>query len=150
MTPAETAAILRQFAKCLRADKHLWGASLPGVSAEVVAAVESAIEMIERLEAAEKSDAESLAMYRKARDERDELRAKIAGLVPIGLLHVGGGAGSLAAYPIPLYLAPGAQPAPSISPVALRHVIQWLRNGCDPMKAADELEMLAAATEAKP
>ena len=30
-----------------------------------------------RLEAAEKSDAESLAMYRKARDERDALRAKI-------------------------------------------------------------------------
>ena len=49
-----------------------------------------------------------------------------------------------------LYLAPGAQPAPSISPVALRHVIQWLRNGCDPMKAADELEMIAAAPEAKP
>ena len=30
-----------------------------------------------RLEAAEKSDAESIAMYRKARDERDALRAKI-------------------------------------------------------------------------
>ena len=44
-----------------------------------------------------------------------------------------------------------AQPAPSISPAALRHVIQWLRNGCDPMKAADELEILiAAAPEAKP
>lgn len=43
-----------------------------------------------------------------------------------------------------------AQPAPSISPAALRHVIQWLRNGCDPMKAADELEMLAAAPDAKP
>ena len=41
------------------------------------------------------------------------------------------------------------QPAPSISPVALRHVIQWLRNGCDPMKAADELELLAAAPGAK-
>ncbi len=47
-------------------------------------------EIIHRLKAAEKSDAESIAMYRKARDERDELRAKIAGLVPIGLLHVGG------------------------------------------------------------
>ena len=44
----------------------------------------------------------------------------------------------------------GAQPAPSISPAALRPVIQWLRNGCDPMKAADELERLAAAPEAKP
>ena len=36
MTPTETAAILRKFAQCLRADKHLWGASLPGVSAEGV------------------------------------------------------------------------------------------------------------------
>ena len=45
---------------------------------------------------------------------------------------------------------PAVMAAPSISPVALRHVIQWLRNGCDPMKAADELEMLAAAPEAKP
>ena len=44
----------------------------------------------------------------------------------------------------------GKHSAPSISPAALRHVIQWLRNGCDPMKAADELEMLAAAPEAKP
>ena len=34
-------------------------------------------EIIHRLEAAEKSDAESIAMYRKARDERDELRARI-------------------------------------------------------------------------
>ena len=31
----------------------------------------------DRLEVAEKSDAESIAMYRKARDERDNLRAKI-------------------------------------------------------------------------
>ena len=44
----------------------------------------------------------------------------------------------------------GAQPAPSINPAALSPVINWLRNGCDPMKAADELEMLAAAPEAKP
>jgi hypothetical protein len=34
-------------------------------------------EIILRLEAAEKSDAESLAMYRKARDERDALRAAL-------------------------------------------------------------------------
>ena len=34
---------------------------------------------------------------------------------------------------------------------ALRPVIQWLRNGCDPMKAAKELEILIeAAPEAKP
>ncbi len=42
-----------------------------------------------------------------------------------------------------LYTLPGAQPAPSVSPSALRPVIQWLRNGCDPGKAADELELLA-------
>lgn len=34
-------------------------------------------ELLDRLEAAEKSDAESIAMYRKAMDERDALRAKI-------------------------------------------------------------------------
>ena len=34
-------------------------------------------ELLNRLEAAEKSDAESLAMYRKARDERDALRAAL-------------------------------------------------------------------------
>lgn len=34
-------------------------------------------ELLDRLEAAEKSDAESIAMYRKARDERDALRTKI-------------------------------------------------------------------------
>ena len=43
-----------------------------------------------------------------------------------------------------------AQPAPSIRPAALFPVIAWLRNGCDPVKAADELEMLAEAPEAKP
>ena len=43
-----------------------------------------------------------------------------------------------------------AQTAPSVRPAALYPVISWLRNGCDPMKAADELEILTAATEAKP
>ena len=69
----------------------------------------------------------------------------------------------------PLYALPGAQPAPSLAsgdvslisegktrpapsvPVAaLRPVIDWLRNGCDPQEAAKELEMLAAAPEARP
>ena len=34
-------------------------------------------ELLDRLEAAEKSDAESIAMYRKARDERDALRTAL-------------------------------------------------------------------------
>ena len=79
--------------------------------------------LMARLEAAEKSDAESIAMYRKARDERDALRAKIAEM---------------------------ERQKPSIRPAALYPVISWLRNGCDPMKAADELEILTAAPEAKP
>lgn len=47
--------------------QRLQGALLP----------DDVIELLDRLEAAEKSDAESLAMYRRARDERDALRAKI-------------------------------------------------------------------------
>ncbi len=39
--------------------------------------------------------------------------------------------------------------APSIRPAALYPVINWLRNGCDPMKAAYELEMIAAAPKTK-
>ena len=50
MTPAETAAILRKFARACRADEYLWGTSLPGVPTEVGAAVETAIEMIDRME----------------------------------------------------------------------------------------------------
>ena len=125
-------------------------------------------ELLDRLEAAEKSDAESIAMYRTARDERDALRARIeemekqepvAWARKLGLDVPSFGCVTDLKYRpsdipesayVPLYAIPVAQPAPSISPVALRHVIQWLRNGCDPMKAADELEMLAAAPEAKP
>ena len=50
----------------------------------------------------------------------------------------------------PMHMGEPAQPAPSIRPTALSPVINWLRNGCDPMKAADELERLAAAQDAKP
>ena len=72
MTPTETAAILRQLNEWRR------GGDIPQPDTrEIGEAVDAAIEMIDRLEAAEKSDAESIAMYRKARDERDELRAKI-------------------------------------------------------------------------
>ena len=48
MTPNETIAILRKFARACRTDECLWGTSLPGVPTEVGAAVESAIEMLER------------------------------------------------------------------------------------------------------
>ena len=48
MTPNETIAILRKFARACRTDEYLWDTSLPGVPTEVGAAVESAIEMLER------------------------------------------------------------------------------------------------------
>ena len=45
----------------------------------------------------------------------------------------------------------GAQPAPSVPVAALRPVIDWLRNGCEPQEAAKELELLiGVAPEAKP
>ena len=85
--------------------------------------------LLDRLEAAEKSDAESIAMYRKARDECAALRAKItemerqepvawmhetrrdSDVVTDAVKHVWGkvAVGSMAAYSIPLYALPGAK-----------------------------------------
>ena len=129
------------------------------------------LDVLDHLEAAEKeieswkglarqfgNEADELRTHLSfAKDELNRLRAKIAEMEkqePVAWMSSRNGFivkdNKNHDYNLPLYLSPGAQPAPSISPVALRHVIQWLRNGCDPMKAADELEMLAAAQEAKP
>ena len=147
MTPTETATILRQFNGWRRDfDDKFEQPDARGVGD----AIDAAIEMIERLEAAEKSDAESLAMYRKARDERDALRAALqheadcvesakaeiealrakitemeqqepvawlhesrrdSDVVTSAVKHVWGKAvvGALAAFSVPLYLAPGAK-----------------------------------------
>ena len=90
--------------------------------------------LMAKLEAAEKSDAESIAMYRKARDERDALQAKIKAMekqepvAQVGVHKTGGNAGiAWSARPLnefdslpplcdgdKLYLAPGAQPTPII------------------------------------
>ena len=75
MTPTETATILRQFNEWRRSEDETVEQPDPR---EIGEAIDAAIAMIERLEAAEKSDAESIAMYRKARDECAALRAKIA------------------------------------------------------------------------
>lgn len=79
-------------------------------------------ELLDRLEAAEKSDAESIAMYRKARDERDALRAKIAEMEkqePVATIHINSITGNPSVDFIPghrylhhnssLYALPGAQ-----------------------------------------
>ena len=125
MTPAETAAFLRQFNEWRRGDEDI-----PQPDPRVIGeAIDAAVDMIDRLEAAEKSDAESIAMYRKARDERDALRAKIkqmekqepvawmhetrrdSDVVTDAVKHVWGkvAVGSMAAYSIPLYTLPGAK-----------------------------------------
>ena len=74
MTPTEVTTLLRQFNGWRRDFEDKFEQPDPH---EVSEAIDAAIEMIDRLEAAEKSDAESIAMYRRARDERDTLRAKI-------------------------------------------------------------------------
>ena len=116
MTPTETAATLRQLIDWRR-DPSNW----PPSPMLVEKAIDAAIEMIERLEAAEKSDAESIAMYRKARDDRDALRAKIEAMEkqePVGTVHAMPGAGAFTmacfdAQDIPvgakLYALPGAK-----------------------------------------
>ena len=138
MTPTETAAILRKFAQCLRADKYLWGASLPGVSAEVGAAIESAVEMIGRLEAAEKDNALKEKLIDRLALElnwtslkHDALRTKIEEMeqqkpvayLPLSSAHmlessaiangVVWNCRDKAASDMPLYALPGAHPATS-------------------------------------
>ena len=103
MTPAEAAAFLRRYNEWRRTDDR-YGMPYPDPR-EIGEAIDAAVEMIDRLEAAEKerdnanaaaagvalhagamqdrleaaekSDAESIAMYRKARDERDALRTAV-------------------------------------------------------------------------
>ena len=147
MTPTETAAKLRNYNTWRRGNLEWMPQPDPR---EIGEAIDAAVEMIERLEAAEKSDAESLAMYRKARDERDALRAALqheadcvesakaeiealrakitemeqqepvawlhesrrdSDVVTSAVKHVWGKAvvGALAAFSVPLYLAPGAK-----------------------------------------
>ena len=101
--------------------------------------------------------------------ECDELRAKIAEMerqAPVTLDHIAcvdngvlrfmtgrkAPAHDCELYAMPngkaapkLYTLPGAQNVPAVPAKSLKPVIDWLRNGCDPMKAADELEILIAA-----
>jgi hypothetical protein len=122
MTPTETAAILRQFNEWRRGDEDI-----PQFDPRKIgAAIDAEVEMIERME-----------------------RQKPVATVRINAIN-----GNPSVDFVPghhylhhndkLYLAPSALPAPSVRPAELSPVINWLRNGCDPMKAADELEMLAS------
>ena len=140
-------------------------------------------EIILRLEAAEKSDAESLAMYRKARDERDALRAKIEQIERHALCPPRRRRRFKVSSLISRLQRPGydlqkeqaiqdaivvlrqynTQSKPDCGEVGhdegrcgtavpaktLKPVIDWLRNGCNPLGAADELEMLIAEAAPK-
>ena len=96
MSPAEAAAFLRRYNEWRRGE--LDDLSMPDPR-EIGEAIDAAVEMIDRLEAAEK--------------ERDDLKAKIAEMEkqdPV-TWHVWGkvAVGSMAAYSIPLYALPGAK-----------------------------------------
>ena len=135
-------------------------------------------EIILRLEAAEKSDAESLAMYRKARDERDALRielneirygvavahdtikalrAKIEAMEqqePAGeVVHNGESAGlyDILKQGALLYALPGAQSVPDVDALAqfIREVDGSHQLGAGVL-AERIAEWLKAAPEAKP
>lgn len=115
-----------------------FGTVYDAADARFIAAANPAVinELLDRLERAEKERtvdeqriADLMAELNRVGHENDALRAKIAEME---------------------WQEPVAQSAPSICPAALSPVIKWLRNGCDPRKAADELEILTATPEAKP
>lgn len=166
MTPSEVTTILRQFNEWRRGDEDI-----PQLDPrEIGEAIDAAIAMIDRLEAAESDaleqarlngmgasrEATLMAKLEAAEKERDALRLAVrheadcvdaakaeiealrarieameqqepvawlhesrrdSDVVTSAVKHVWGkvAVGSLAAYSIPLYLAPGAQPAPSLA-----------------------------------
>ena len=220
MTPTETAAILRHFNEWRRCDEDI---PQPDTR-EIGEAIDAAVEMIERLEAAEsdaleqarlngmgasreaalmakleaaekerdaqrvdkatlqqmlysiknrleaaeRSDAESVAMYRKARDERDALRAAVrheadcmeAAMAEIKSLRAkieqmerpesgfrerctpaatAGGSNRF-----PLYALPGAQPAPSVPDGVAEALQRLIENGAVLGPASSEDALLVA------
>ena len=185
MSPAETADILRQFNEWRRGDETV---EQPD-PCEIGEAIDAAVEMIDRLEAAESDcleqarlngmgasrEAALMAKLEAAERERDALRARIEEVErqepysyiyeysnpidgsPVWRDKPGYWNAQFPKSSKPLYLAPGAQPAPSV-PVDLitdylvsisAHVAHQ-----DDLKAQAEigelLRMLAAAPEAKP
>ena len=121
MTPTETAAILRQFNEWRRG--NLEGMPQPDPR-EIGEAIDAAVEMIERLEAAEKEVGSWKGLAQQFGNEADELRAKVAEMrqqEPVASVwrcdngHIHGSCERTLPMGTKLYLAPGAQPAPIIS-----------------------------------
>ena len=143
MTPAEVTTILRQFNEWRRLEDD----ALPYSEVEIGEAIDAAVEMIDRLEAAEKerdnanAAAVNIALEaERLQCENDTLRVKIeaseqqepvawlhetrrdSDVVTDAVKHVWGKAavGSMAAYSIPLYALPGTRPAPSVPEDVMR------------------------------
>lgn len=159
MTPTETATFLRRYNAWRRTDDR-YGLPYPDPR-EISEAIDAAIEMIERLEAAESDAAHQKALADSAlrvaegwEGKCNSLRAKIetverqepiawmhetrrdSDVVTSAVKHVWGkvAVGSLAAYSIPLYLAPGAQPAPSFADAyqgAMEDVAIWKKRALE-------------------
>ena len=132
MTPTETAALLRRYNEWRRG--YLKGQPMP-VPREIGEAIDAAVEMIGRLEAAEKAVNEAYQRgyetgQEEVEKERDALRAKIAEMErqePY-CWTTSPPTGQFCRYKseverwvsngwnvVPLYALPGAQPAPSAS-----------------------------------
>ena len=117
MTPTETAAKLRQFNDWRR------GADIPQPDPrEISEAIDAAVEMIERLEAAEKEVGSWKGLAQQFGNEADELRAKVAEMrqqEPVASVwrcdngHIHGSCERTLPMGTKLFAIPGAQPAPS-------------------------------------
>lgn len=129
------------------------------ILAEFYAATQSdiIIELLDRLEASEKSDAESLTLYRKARDERDALRAKIVEIErqePVATVIKEGDSRywmseRLWTFPdgkYPLYALPGTQNVPkeAIAKILTEVMDIATSNGADSRSMPDEYVEVAA------
>ena len=172
MTPTEVTAILRKFNDWRR------GADIPQPDPrEIGEAIDAAVEMIDRLEAAEKereswkgvaqqfgNDADELRTHLSfAKDELNRLRVKIEGMEnqePVawcatdetGTVIEALGMNQSRRFDTALYLAPGAQAQPAPSMPDLLESLRCACNYIDKLGGVSQQyrAMLAAAPEAKP
>lgn len=164
MTPTEVAAILRQFNQWRRTDDR-YGLPYPDPR-EIGVAIDAAIAMIDRLEAAESDaleqarlngmgserEAALMAKLEVAENERDALQAKIEAMEQQEpYLYIYEYSNPIDGSPVwrdkpgywnaqfpksskPLYLAPGAQPAPSFADAyqgAMEDVVIWKKRALE-------------------
>ena len=173
MTPSEVTTILRQFNEWRRGDEDIPQFDLYKVDA----AIDAAVEMIDRLESAEadaleqarmngmggEREAALMAKLEAAEKERDDLRARIESMErqePVawcatdetGTVIEALGMNQSRRFDTALYLAPGAQAQPAPSMPDLLESLRCACNYIDKLGGVSQQyrAMLAAAPEAKP